>query len=165
MRPRRLQRAIDHALARDLVTIDELRGVLARVEGSRLAGTVAFRESVAGLGSGYVPTESELEHLMLSVLDQPDIPEISRQVRLPWWEQLPHRVDGVIEEWKLVLEADGREYHTKREDFERDRRRDNLAAAHGYRVMRFTYRMLTDSPEEVLRLVREAGKAFAGTRV
>lgn len=64
MRPSRLRRAIDHALAHDLVTVDELETLLGRIEGSRLKGTVAFRESVMELGEGYVPTDSDLEHLM-----------------------------------------------------------------------------------------------------
>ena len=106
-----------------------------------------------------MPSQSDLEHLLFSVLDGKGLPPIDRQVSLPWWERLPHRVDAAIHEWRLVLEADGRAFHTKREDFERDRQRDNLAAAHGYRVMRFTWRMLTGRPEEVLRLVREAGRS------
>jgi Protein of unknown function (DUF559)/Transcriptional regulator, AbiEi antitoxin len=158
MRRRRLERAIDHALVHDLVAVDDLGRVLDRVDGSRLKGTVAFRESIAGLNDGHVPTDSYLEHLMLEILDRPDIPAVEQQVRLPWWEELPHRVDAVIPAWRLILEADGRAFHTKREDFERDRQRDNLAAVHGYRVMRFTYDMLTGSPDEVLRLVREAGR-------
>ncbi len=71
---------------------------------------------------------------------------------------MPHRVDAVIPEWRLILEADGRAFHTKRADFERDRQRDNLAAAHGYRVMRFTYRALTKDPAGVLQLVFNAGQ-------
>ena len=70
---------------------------------------------------------------------------------------MPHRVDAVIEEWRLILEADGRTFHTKHSDFERDRERDNLAVAHGYRVMRFTYRALNSDPAAALRLVLGAG--------
>lgn len=71
---------------------------------------------------------------------------------------MPHRVDAVIPDWNLILEADGRAFHTKRADFERDRQRDNLAAAHGYRVMRFTHRALTQDPAAVLQLVLNAGQ-------
>ncbi len=78
--------------------------------------------------------------------------------RSAWWPALPHRVDAVIPEWRLILEADGRAFHTKRADFERDRQRDNLAAAQGYRVMRFTYRALTKDPAGVLQLVLNAGQ-------
>ena len=165
MKNGRLRRAIDHSLINDLVTVEGLHGVLVRTAGSRLKGTVRFRESISELTSDYVPSESDLEDLMLGILNKPDIPAIDRQVRLPWWDRLPHRVDALVRDWSLILEADGRAFHTKRDDFERDRQRDNLAAAHGYRVMRFTYPMLTRNPEEVLRLVREAGRATPASRV
>ena len=53
-------------------------------------------------------------------------------------------VDTFIADWGLVLEVDGRNYHTRKADFERDRRRDNAAAAMGLVVLRFTWSMLVD---------------------
>lgn len=157
----RLGYLVDHALAHRQTTLPDLREVLERVTGSRLKGTVSFRDSITQLTDSHVPTESELEYLLLTTLDRPGIPPIERQARLSWWERMPHRVDAVIHEWRLILEADGRAYHTKRDDFERDRRRDNLAAAHGYRVMRFTHRMLTSDPAEVVASVLNAGASGA----
>ena len=51
------------------------------------------------------------------------------------------RVDFVIGE-RLVVEVDGADYHTDRERFEADRRRDALLSALGYRVLRFSYRLV-----------------------
>jgi len=152
-----LEGAVDHCLVRNLVRTDELFAVLDRLNGSRLAGTRAFRECLMGIDSGYVPTESELERMLFRALDDPRMPPVDRQARLAWWPLMPHRVDAVIEEWRLILEADGRTFHTKRSDFERDRERDNLAVAHGYRVMRFTYRAIKSDPATVLGLVLGAG--------
>ena len=152
-----LEGAVDHCLVRKGVSTDELQAVLDRVTGSRLKGTKAFRESLEGLDSDYVPTESELERMLFRALDDDRVPQVDRQARLSWWPILPHRVDAVIEDWQLILEADGRTFHTKRSDFERDRERDNLAVAHGYRVMRFTYRAIKSDPDAVLRLVLGAG--------
>ena len=153
-----LEGAVDHCLVRNRVTTDELFAVLDRVDGSRLKGTKAFRESLEGIDDAYVPTESELERMLFRAIDDARVPPVDRQARLAWWPLMPHRVDAVIEDWRLILEADGRTFHTKRSDFERDRERDNLAVAHGYRVMRFTYRALQSDPEAVLRLVLGAGK-------
>lgn len=152
-----LTSAIDHMLVTRQVSVGALLRVLDRTAGSRLKGTVRFREAVRDLGAGYVPTESELERLLLSVIDDPAIPTPERQVRLEWWQVMPHRVDALIVAWLLILEADGRPFHTKRADFERDRRRDNMAVAHGYRIMRFTYRMLTDEPQVVRAQIIAAG--------
>lgn len=40
---------------------------------------------------------------------------------------------------KLILECDGRQYHSSAEDYHRDRDRDRKALIGGYIVMRFTY--------------------------
>ncbi|MEA2024470.1 MAG: DUF559 domain-containing protein [Actinomycetota bacterium] len=162
LEPARLQRTIDDCLVRGKVTADQLRSVLDRYNGSRLAGTVAFREAISEITDGYVPSESDLEIVLIGLLGDPRIPPVDLQARLPWWQELPHRVDAVIEHWALIVEADGRTYHTKRADFENDRRRDNLAVAHGYRVLRFTYRMLNDDPAEALGIVLRAGSQATG---
>jgi len=155
--PAHLRRAVDDCLVRGKVTAAELRLMLDRHAGCRLAGTVAFREVVADITNAYVPTESDLEVLLIAVLDDPRIPELDLQVRLSWWSELPHRIDAFIRPWSLIIEGDGRPFHTKREDFENDRKRDNLAVANGYRVLRFTYRMLKDDPAGVLQTVLRAG--------
>ncbi|MCL1693644.1 MAG: endonuclease domain-containing protein [Actinomycetia bacterium] len=157
-----LERTIDDCLVRSKVNADELRSVLSRYSGCRLAGTVAFREAIGEITDAYVPSESDLEGLLLRVLDDPRVPQPQLQARLSWWQELPHRIDACIDPWTLIIEADGRTYHTKRADFENDRRRDNLAVAHGYRVLRFTYRMLNDDPTEVLRIILRAGAQSAG---
>ncbi|MEA3501266.1 MAG: DUF559 domain-containing protein, partial [Actinomycetota bacterium] len=159
--PSQLQRTIDDCLVRGKVTADQLRSVLNRYNGCRLAGMVAFREAINEITDDYVPSESDLEVVLTGLLGDRRIPPVDLQARLPWWQELPHRVDAVIEQWALIVEADGRTYHTKRADFENDRRRDNLAAAYGYRVLRFTYRMLNDDPAEVLRIVLRAGSQSA----
>jgi very-short-patch-repair endonuclease len=56
--------------------------------------------------------------------------------------------------WRLIVEADGRCWHTRIDDFERDRWRDNVATTHGYDVLRFTYRQLTAGREEALALLQ-----------
>ena len=162
LRPEWLQRTIDDSLVRGKVTADELHTVLTAYDGCRLSGTVAFREAVEEISDDYVPSESVLEVALMGVLGDPRIPLVNAQAKLSWWHELPHRVDTYIPAWSLIVEADGRTYHTKRSDFENDRRRDNLAVAHGYRVLRFTYRMLTEEPAEALRIILKAGSQSNG---
>ena len=40
--------------------------------------------------------------------------------------------------------------------FESDRKRQNLLVLHGWRVLRITWAMITDEPDLVIALVREA---------
>jgi very-short-patch-repair endonuclease len=63
--------------------------------------------------------------LQLPFVQQPKIPGVGR-------------VDFLIGQC-LVVEVDGAEFHTSREAFEEDRRRDAQLSALGYRVLRFSY--------------------------
>ncbi len=62
------------------------------------------------------------------------------------------RVDFVLGA-RLVVEVDGSEFHTSRETFEEDRRRDAVLAARGYRVLRFSYRQVERRWSEVFAAV------------
>jgi very-short-patch-repair endonuclease len=65
-------------------------------------------------------------------------------------------VDLAFRRLKLAIEIDGRLYHTGAEVFETDRRRQNLLVLDGWFVLRFTWTMIEEHPEEVIAMVREA---------
>jgi very-short-patch-repair endonuclease len=65
-------------------------------------------------------------------------------------------VDVIFRKLKLVIEIDGRLYHTGTQVFETDRRRQNLLVLDGWFVLRFTWTMIEEHPEEVIAMVREA---------
>jgi len=62
------------------------------------------------------------------------------------------RVDLMLGD-RLVIELDGWEYHSDREQFETDRRRDAQLSARGFRVLRFSYRQVTERATEVNRAI------------
>ena len=55
-------------------------------------------------------------------------------------------VDFVWPASRLVVEVDGYGFHGDRAAFERDRRRDQVLVAAGYRVIRATWRQLEHEP-------------------
>jgi very-short-patch-repair endonuclease len=65
-------------------------------------------------------------------------------------------VDFVWPAERVVVELDGWRFHRSRHQFELDRRRDAKLARAGYRVVRFTYRQVTDAPHEVVATLRAA---------
>jgi very-short-patch-repair endonuclease len=69
--------------------------------------------------------------------------------------------DIVFRRQRLVIEIDGREFHSDPEVFESDRRRQNLLVLDGWRVLRITWRMITDDPDRVVAMVHDAVKAAA----
>ena len=58
-------------------------------------------------------------------------------------------VDVVFRRLSLVIEIDGRLYHTATEVFETDRWRQNLLVLDGWCVLRFTWTMMQERPDEV----------------
>jgi hypothetical protein len=63
------------------------------------------------------------------------------------------RVDFLWRDARLIVETDGHATHGTREAFERDRLRDQRLIAAGWRVVRITWRQLTEEPERVARLI------------
>ena len=64
------------------------------------------------------------------------------------------RVDLLWRQQRLIVETDGRDVHTTRQAFERDRERDQRLMLAGWRVVRFTWRQLTREPERVAATLR-----------
>lgn len=65
-------------------------------------------------------------------------------------------VDIMFRKLKLVIEIDGRLFHTGAEVFESDRWRQNLLILDGWCMLRFTWTMIEEHPERVVAMVREA---------
>ena len=97
-------------------------------------------------------TRSELEETFLSLVEDHGLPQplVNRKV-----EGL--RVDFLWPEHHLIVESDGWETHGTRTAFERDRQRDAKLTKAGYRVLRFSWRQITQRPHEVAAALTAAG--------
>jgi hypothetical protein len=60
---------------------------------------------------------------------------------------------------KLVVEVDGHALHSMRRSFERDRHRDQALTGEGWRVLRVTWRQLTETPEALVATLTRAPAA------
>jgi len=156
----RWERACDGMLLESRLTTDELQERLTRYKSSRRAGTGLLRALIEERSThGWAPPHSELEALLHETVAMiPGCPTVRWQFPAPW-DPEAQRVDSFIPAWRLIVEADGRRWHARVQDFERDRWRDNQAAAHGLHVMRFTHVHLLHRRAEVIRLITEAGRA------
>jgi hypothetical protein len=156
----RWEQAADALLLSGRMSIDDLAERLDAYELSRRPGLPLLRTLVSERSSdGWVAPESELETLLRSAVALvPDCPPVIWQAPAPWGND--ERVDGLIDAWGLVLEADGRAWHARVRDFDRDRWRDNQAAACGLRVQRFTFTHLAHRRDEVVAIIRQAGDAL-----
>ena len=153
----RLEHLLDDALAAGKVTLEDFDPILDRIEGGRVKGTRPIRELVIERSANSPQVGSSyLERLLIRLLEGSDVPEWVAEFPFSVRGE-PARVDFYIPVWRLVVEADGRRWHTRKADFESDRRRDNELATRGIQVLRFSYQMLKSEPEQCLATIRETG--------
>jgi len=152
---RRVERALDSALARSLTTIDQLTDVLHTTARHGRPGSALLRALLAERTVGFVPVASELEARFVELCRSAGLPEPRRQVGLGGSEPIG-RVDFLFADHGLVVEVDGGAFHDDQLDHEHDRRRDNQLAALGLRVVRVRWRDVVDDPAAVVALLRAA---------
>jgi very-short-patch-repair endonuclease len=99
-----------------------------------------IEEAQRGLGI----VRSEFEERFQALLLNACLPSPMTNVRIEGIE-----VDCAWPEQRLIVELDGRETHDTHHAFEHDRARDRRLSAAGWRVVRVTWRQLTEQPEEL----------------
>ena len=146
---RELERAVSEAEVQSLFDRRELEEASRRTN-----GVPAVMRDVLAEWAGPAITASELEERFLALCGGAGIatPEVN-----PWvlMEDGALKVDFLWRDARLVVETDGRAVHGTARAFERDRERDQRLASARYRVVRFTWRQVTEEPERVARTLRE----------
>jgi very-short-patch-repair endonuclease len=153
--PRRaLERALDQAEVLELFDLRALHEAMHAHRGERGARRLAA--ALEEHQAGTTLTKSELEDRMLALcrthgIEQPQVNETVAGLE----------VDFLFAAQRLVVEADGWQFHRTRAAFERDRQRDAVLAHAGYRTLRVTHRQLTRRPSEVVAAIGAARRAMA----
>ena len=142
-----LERAFGDAHAQRLVTSREIADLLERA-GPR-AGTRALRALLSDNASGF--TRSKAERILRGLLRSANLPLPRFNARVAGYE-----VDAFWPEHRLVIEVDGYAYHGHRAQFERDRRKDLALTAAGFRVIRVSWRQLTNEPFALVAVISAA---------
>lgn len=137
------ERAINEADVRRLSDRLSLVDMLARYPNRRGAAVIR-----AILDEGVTITRSELEARFLSFLESTRLtmPEVNAHLFAGsrWFE-----CDCVWRDQGLIVELDGWAAHGTAAAFERDRARDRILQAHGWRLARITWRQLRDDRDAV----------------
>ena len=93
---------------------------------------------------------------MLLVVERSGLPEPIRQFRASWLRPVNGRVDFAYPDHRLLIEGDSRRWHMLAQAFETDRLRDNAAQLAGWRVLRFTWEEIVNTPERVVATIDRA---------
>ena len=136
-------------------TYSAIAAVLAELARPGKPGIETVVRMLEERGDGYVPPASELERSLFDTLRAGGLPEPERQVPLPGRGPLVGVVDGAYTDALMVLEADGRRWHTRMEASKRDRARDAQVVRAGWVPLRFVHEQIVHEPEEVCAVVQD----------
>jgi very-short-patch-repair endonuclease len=142
--------AIDHALRTRSTTLALMHRALAMTSG-RTGNRIRRQLLLDSRDEPWSEAERQIHRLL-------------RAARITGWQaNQPVRLGGVtvypdvhFRRLRLVIEIDGREFHSDPQVFESDRHRQNLFVLHGWRVLRVTWQMIQSEPDRVIAMVREA---------
>ena len=154
---RELERACEQAERLQVFDLKAINEQFARANGRR--GAATLRTILAEALRTPTMTRNKLEEFFLGLCRAAGVP----QPRVNHWiavEPIGYEADFLWVEQRLIIEVDGRDVHTTRLAFEHDRLRDQRLTLAGYRVVRFTWRQVTEQPEQTIATIRgllEAG--------
>lgn len=147
-----LRKLVEQAAILRLLDVNEIDRILAQ---GRRRGTPRLRAILAAWRSDDESTpklRSHLEARLLPRLVEEGLPRPRCNVRLQI-EGNFLEVDLLWEEQRLAIETDGEETHGTRAAFQRDRWRDQLLVAAGYRTARVTWKQVRDEPIAVVNRI------------
>lgn len=154
--PRRLERVLDNSLAGGVVDFAQVADLCLTLARRGKTGMPKLRLILAARAGEVRYAESELEAMLFQLLTMAALPLPERQFHATWLEAVDGRVDFAYPQHRIVIEADSRRWHALFDAFEQDRRRDIAAQLAGWVILRFTWRMIIDDPDFVIRSVRGA---------
>lgn len=148
--------ACEDAVRKKIITQAELSAIADNVGAEPFACPIRRRVSLVDPRS-----ESPLETIIRLVLVDGGLPlpELQHVLSDPHGRVLA-RLDFAYVEWRIAIEADGRDAHDAVPALYRDRQRGNDVELAGWHVLRFTWYDATTPPRYVVRTVADALATF-----
>jgi very-short-patch-repair endonuclease len=146
---RELEYALDQAEVQELTDYPALDAIAQAHRKHR--GSARLRRTLVDYEAGADRTRSDLEKAFLALCERHGLPR--PLVNQPL---LGMTVDFVFAAERVAVETDSWRWHRGRAAFERDRERDAVLAAAGYRTLRFTDRQIERAPGTVVAALMTA---------
>jgi predicted transcriptional regulator of viral defense system len=142
----RLLRAMREAEYLKLLELDTLVAAVQRANGRKRL--TELKKAIERHTPGQIVRE-ELEHRFLELVHAAGLPDPRTNVKVKT-RRRTYEVDCLWRDEGVAVELDGRATHARAAAFEEDRARDAALTATGLRPLRFTWRRMTEEPEDVL---------------
>jgi hypothetical protein len=152
LRSPEIERALERAEASGRLDFGAVDDAIGRHR--KRAGAARLRRILERHDATMHLARSELERRFLQLCIRFGLPAPAINVPISLPDGRTAIVDALWREEQLAVETDGRETHATRLAFERDRHRDAQLMLAGWRVVRFTWRQVTEDPAAVAATVR-----------
>jgi very-short-patch-repair endonuclease len=147
-----VERALEEGIRRDLFTLEDVEGFVARVAKRGRRGVGVIRPLLAARRRWDTVTESALEDEFRKLLTDGGLPMPEPQYTVRDESgDLVCRADFAYPSARVLIELDSEAHHLDRVTFRRDRSKQNAAATLGWTVLRYTWWDLTEEPARVCR--------------
>lgn len=155
--PARLLAAVlDQTVRMQIATYDTVSQRLEATARQGKPGVTKLRGILKSRLGGPLATDSALETLALSVIEDGGLPLPRTQYRPEWLRKANGRVDLAYVDEAVLVECDSLRWHGTPEAVQLDRHRDNLAQLAGWISLRFTYPDFKKRPSYVVETIRTA---------
>ena len=145
---------LDDALASGRTKIGDVAEVFRETARRGRTGSALMRGLLDERIGDELVAATQIEKLGMKVFVDGGLPHPVFQYPAPWNPE--HRIDFAWPYYCVGCEADSRRWHTRLDQFQNDRERDNLALIHRWRILRFTWQDFTQRPGRVVAVVRSA---------
>jgi hypothetical protein len=146
-----LRRAFNELKARRLTDSVPLLVLLERHRGKR--GTAVLRALIVSKQPGGI-IRNRFEEAFRTLVEEAGLP-LPRTNATVWVRDRFYEIDALWERERIAVELDGG-VHKTHEAFEKDRRRDRVLLAEGWRCARVTWLQLRNEPAEVIADLRQS---------
>jgi len=151
----KVSEALDDALHRKIVRLDRLSERVDALAVKGRPGIALMRSLLDVRDAGNGISESRLESKALRLFRRSDLPDPAVQYEIWHGGRLIARPDLSYPELQLIIECDGRRWHTGA-NWARDLRRRNALTALGWTVLHVTWDDVERAPDMLVRTVRAA---------
>ncbi|HEY2665555.1 MAG TPA: DUF559 domain-containing protein [Actinomycetota bacterium] len=151
----RANQLLDEALRKGLVSMESLWRFVRRESGPGRRGVGKLRRLLEQRDPGYQPSASEFQAAVRALMTSAGLTFVEEYVVTDSEGRFVARVDFLLDDAPVVIEADGRATHSSRLDWEHDLERRNGITAQGLAVIHVTPDRLRNHPDEFLAEVFE----------
>lgn len=151
---RHMAHVLDEALATRIADIEDVQTIFDEIARRGRPGSANMRVLLRERIGSDLLSATRLERRGMSVFEEGGLPRPVFQYPAPW--DPTRRIDFAWPHFCVGCECDSRRWHTRVNDFQNDRNRDNFALNHNWRIFRFTWDDFQNRPHVVVAQLKAA---------